>query len=130
MSDSPVEAERIQPLNRKPAGRSGYVLYWMQQAQRAFDNPALEHAVAEANRLHKPVLAVFGLSSTYPEANARHYTFLLEGLRETRQDLAERGIPLLVQNGHPPEVAAKAAQQAGPGVSGGPPGFGTQASIP
>ncbi len=112
MGDSPVEAERIQPLNRKPAGRSGYVLYWMQQAQRAFDNPALEHAVAEANRLHKPVLAVFGLSSTYPEANARHYTFLLEGLRETRQDLAERGIPLLVQSGHPPEVAARAAQQA------------------
>ncbi len=112
MDTSPVEAERIQPLNRKPVGKSGYVLYWMQQAQRAFENPALEYAVAEANRLHKPLLVVFGLSGDYPEANRRHFIFLLEGLRETRQDLAERGIPLLVQSGHPPEVALRAAQQA------------------
>ena len=43
-----IEAARIQRLNqREPAARD-YILYWMQQAQRATFNPALEHAVRTA----------------------------------------------------------------------------------
>ena len=44
-----MEAERIRQLNGEPAAEGGYVLYWMQQAQRASFNHALEHAVRIAN---------------------------------------------------------------------------------
>jgi deoxyribodipyrimidine photo-lyase len=84
----------------------------MQQSQRAADNPALEHAVAEANDLGLPVLVVFGLMDDYPEANRRHYTFMLEGLRETKGRLRERGVQMIVRRGRPDEVAVSHAQDA------------------
>ncbi|WP_309571466.1 deoxyribodipyrimidine photo-lyase, partial [Deinococcus sp.] len=68
-------------------------------------------AVREANRLKRPLVAVFGLTPGYPEANARHYHFLLEGLRDLRMNLAVRGVPLRVALGRPPEVALAAAQE-------------------
>ena len=55
-------------------------------------NPALEIAIDEANRLRLPVLVGFGLTEDYPEANARHYAFMLEGLAETQQALQARGL--------------------------------------
>src|SRR5678815_3111393 len=80
-----IEPERIVELNEAPERPGDYVLYWMQQSQRAQFNPALEMAVAQANRLALPVVVGFGLTDGYPEANARHYTFMLEGLAETAQ---------------------------------------------
>ncbi|MBN1141676.1 MAG: deoxyribodipyrimidine photo-lyase [Deltaproteobacteria bacterium] len=82
----------------------------MQQSQRAADNHALEYAVRRANELGLPVRVVFGLWKDYPEANTRHFTFLLEGLRETQRELRTRGVPLLVSAGHP--TAAALAQAA------------------
>src|SRR5215212_2373058 len=64
-------------------GPTRYVLYWMQQSQRARFNRALEYAVEEANARDLPVLICCGLTDGYPEANARHYAFMLEGLVET-----------------------------------------------
>jgi deoxyribodipyrimidine photo-lyase len=75
----------------------------MQQAQRAAGNPALEVAIAEANRLRLPVIVGFGLMSGYPEANLRHYTFMLQGLQETERTLRDRGIELVVRRGAPPQ---------------------------
>ena len=51
-----VESERIQALNDKESRDGKYVLYWMQQSQRAHFNPALEHAIQEANQRALPVL--------------------------------------------------------------------------
>ena len=48
----------------------------------------------------------------YPDANLRHYTFLLEGLRETVSALARRGIRLVVRQGASPEVALALGQKA------------------
>jgi deoxyribodipyrimidine photo-lyase len=76
---------RIHLLNRNTEQKGAWVLYWMQQSQRAHDNPALEYAIAQANRLDLPVLVVFALTDSYPEANRRHYRFMLEGLAETRR---------------------------------------------
>ena len=45
-------------------------------------NPALEAAIASANRLNLPLVVGFGLTDGYPQANARHYAFMLQGLRE------------------------------------------------
>jgi deoxyribodipyrimidine photo-lyase len=74
------------------------MLYWMQQSQRAEYNHALEYAVQQANALGQSVLVGFGLLDDYPEANLRHYTFLLEGLRETQASLAEQGIKMVIRS--------------------------------
>jgi deoxyribodipyrimidine photo-lyase len=68
----------------------------MQAAQRAEFNHALEHAVERANELKKPVVTFFGITKDYPEANLRHYYFMLEGLSEVRQALAAKGIQMVV----------------------------------
>jgi deoxyribodipyrimidine photo-lyase len=84
----------------------------MQQSQRAEWNHALEYAVLRANERNLPVLAAFGLTDDYPEANARHYVFMLEGLRETRDALVRRGIAFTVRRGQPAAVALELAQDA------------------
>ena len=89
-----------------------YVLYWMQQSQRADANDALEYAVTQANKLELPLLVGFGLMDDYPEANLRHYRFMLQGLAATSIALADRGIQLAVLHGNPPEVALQLAKEA------------------
>ena len=58
------------------------------------------------------MLVVFGLMDNYPEANLRHYTFMLEGLKETQAALASRGIKMVLRREHPPEAALKLGHQA------------------
>jgi deoxyribodipyrimidine photo-lyase len=107
-----IEPTRIQLLNQKKMTDGDFVLYWMQQSQRAEENHALEYAVELANHLDRPMVVAFGLTDGYPEANLRHYCFMLEGLRETAATLAKRGIQMAVQLGSPPDVALKAGQRA------------------
>jgi deoxyribodipyrimidine photo-lyase len=107
-----IHPARIHPLNDKPACNGGFVLYWMQQSQRAEWNHALEYAVERANGLGLPVAVVFGLMDNYPEANERHYAFMLEGLAETFQTLEKRGIGAFIGRGHPADVALKAGRDA------------------
>ena len=70
------------------AGRC--VVYWMQRAQRAADNPALNVAIDAANALEQPLLVFFRLTSRVARANARHYQFMLEGLCELPDALERR----------------------------------------
>jgi len=107
-----MDLERIRHLNDKPERDGRYVLYWMQASQRAEYNHALEYAIAEGNRLRRPVVVVFGLTDSFPEANERHYRFMLEGLRETQQALAKRGILMIVRRESPPQAAAAVAKDA------------------
>ena len=109
---NPVEPERIRSANTRPVRSGRYVLYWMQAAQRAEWNPALTLAIALANERKLPVVVGFGLTPNYPEANLRHYAFMLEGLREVREKLAEREILFVTRVGNPPEVALELAQEA------------------
>jgi deoxyribodipyrimidine photo-lyase len=108
----PIHPTRIKTLNDADICSGDYVLYWMQQSQRAVYNHALEFAVQQANKLDRMLLVVFGLMDDYPEANLRHYTFMLEGLKETRATLASRGIKMVLRRGHPSEVALKLGQRA------------------
>ena len=107
-----IHPARIHRLNDKPARNGGFVLYWMQQSQRAEWNHALEYAVERANGLGLPVAVVFGLMDDYPEATERHYAFMLEGLRETFQTLEQRGIGAFVRRGHPADAALEAGAEA------------------
>jgi deoxyribodipyrimidine photo-lyase len=52
-----IQPERILVLNDHPVQDRGFVLYWMQAAQRAEWNHALEYAIQLANKHGKPVLA-------------------------------------------------------------------------
>ncbi len=112
MKSAAVHPDRIRRLNRAEATRGDYVLYWMQQSARGEWNDALEFAVEQANALRLPLLVVFGLMDGYPEANLRHYTFLLEGLRETREALDRRGLRMVIQRGEPAEVALRLGRHA------------------
>jgi deoxyribodipyrimidine photo-lyase len=107
-----LHADRIQPLNTKGTLRGRYVLYWMQQAQRAHWNHALEYAIEEANRLRLPLLACFGITQRFPGANLRHYAFMLDGLLEAGRDLERRGVRVVLRRHPPVRVAAELAGRA------------------
>jgi deoxyribodipyrimidine photo-lyase len=84
----------------------------MQQSQRTEHNPALEHAVQQANAHDQRLLVAFGLMDDYPEANLRHYRFLVEGLADVAESLADRDIKFVVRRGHPVDVALRLARRA------------------
>jgi len=107
-----IQAERVQALNERGVTPGDYVLYWMQASQRAQCNHALEFAIEQANELHRPLVVCFGLTDDYPNANLRHYHFMLEGLAELAGELADRGVPLVVRHGSPPEAALALSEAA------------------
>jgi deoxyribodipyrimidine photo-lyase len=108
-----IHAERLEDLNDAPERQDArYVLYWMQQAQRVATNHALEFALERANALGLPLVVGFGLMDGYPEANRRHYAFMLEGLAEAAADLEDRGIRFVVRHGSPEKVALDLAGEA------------------
>ncbi len=115
MATSIIHDDRIQRLDdgdRSPDTGGSHVLYWMQASGRAEHNDALEYGVQTANDHGVPLHVVFGLTADYPEASARHYRFLLEGLAEVATSLAQRGIPFAVRRGMPADVAVDAADGA------------------
>jgi len=112
MRSHPIEATRVRQLNGRAPRKGAYVLYWMQQSQRAEYNHALEYAVEAANEHGLPLVVGFGLTDGYPEANLRHYTFMLEGLQHVVRALARRGIKLAVQAGDPAAVALALGRRA------------------
>jgi deoxyribodipyrimidine photo-lyase len=107
-----IQETRIQPLNQAPIRQTSYVLYWMQQSQRVNCNHALEYAIRQANELALPVVVGFGLMTDYPDANERHYAFMLQGLAEVAERLNERGIKFVIRLGRPDEVALQLGQEA------------------
>ena len=111
-----IQAGRIRVLKDvEPSERGEYVLYLLQQANRADANPALELAIDEANRLKCPVVACFGLldgANGFPEANARHYAFLLQGLGECKARCEARGIGFVMRKCSPAEIAISLAGNA------------------
>jgi len=108
-----LHSERIASLNETAERSDGrYVLYWLQQAQRVAANHALAYAVELANERGLPVVVGFGLMDDYPEANLRHYAFMLEGLAEVARDLEERRIRFVVRHGSPDQVTLGLARDA------------------
>ncbi len=100
-----IQPERIQQCNDRPVQKGRYVLYWMQASQRAILNHALEYAIRQGNQLNKPVVVLFGITDDFPEANERHYAFMLEGLAEVQKVLHKRGMSFVLRH-QSPELAA------------------------
>ncbi len=107
-----IHEERIRKLNQNPVLPGDYVLYWMQQSQRATGNHALELTIRRANELGVPPVVLFVVTDRFPEANLRHYRFMLEGVRDTAARMAERGIPFFIYYGDILAVISKAADRA------------------
>lgn len=80
-----------------PDAEGNCVVYWMQRAQRATGNPALDVAIRVANELKKPVVVFFAPVPFYPRANLRHYRFLADGIPDIARDLEARGVGFVLR---------------------------------
>ena len=84
--------------------RDGPVIYWMSRDQRCFDNWALLYAQKMADMLDKPLVVIFCLVTDYLEASPRIYHFMINGLRETAEQLKNNNIPFIMEIGRPQKV--------------------------
>ncbi len=107
-----IQKERIRGLNLKGIQEGKYILYWMQASQRAEYNHALEFAILKANELRQPLIVFFGITDQFPEANERHYTFMLEGLKEVNHSLEKRGIQMVILHKSPEIGVLQLARKA------------------
>ncbi|HOI71474.1 MAG TPA: deoxyribodipyrimidine photo-lyase [Methanobacterium sp.] len=109
---SQIQVERIKLLNQEKESQGDYVVYWMQASCRTHYNHALEYAIEIANKQGKPLITYFGLTEKYPEANLRHYSFLLEGLQEVKNSLQEMNVQLVVDIYSPEEGIVEVGRNA------------------
>jgi len=72
------------------------VLYLMQSSQRISYNFALKKAIEISNTIKKPLIVLFVITK-FPNANASHYKFMIEGLKEVSKELRERKIKFSVK---------------------------------
>jgi photolyase PhrII len=80
----------VVPRERSEVGK--FVLYWMHNALRGHENPALDAAICLARQNGLPLLVYQGLTEDYPFASDRHHSFILQGARDVQRELASRGV--------------------------------------
>lgn len=107
-----MHTSRLKHLNKASNKDGDYILYWMQHSQRTRANQALYFSIQVANVLCKPLLVYFGLTDGFPEANLRHYIFMMEGLKEVKADLEKAGIGFVIAKGSPYETALLLGEKA------------------
>jgi deoxyribodipyrimidine photo-lyase len=107
-----IQNERIKPLNNVTARNGQYVVYWMQSSQRTEFNHSLEYAIQKANEMSQPLIVLFCLIGDFPEANTRHYNFMLEGLKEVQLSLNNRKILMVIQTDITPSGITAIARKA------------------
>jgi deoxyribodipyrimidine photo-lyase len=91
------------------------VVYWMQRAQRALDNPALDVAVEAANALGKPAVVFFAPVPYYPHGNLRHYHFLCEGIPDIAADCHARNVGFVLRR-HPDHSLLRFCEEVQPSL--------------
>lgn len=94
-----IHKDRIRNFIGVPPANGRYVLYWMQQAQRTRCNHALAFAAGKAGNMRLPLVVGFVLIPDFPDAQFRHYRFMLQGLEEVRQSLAGLNISFVMKTG-------------------------------
>jgi deoxyribodipyrimidine photo-lyase len=93
--------DRVKFLNEKEIiDENYYITYWMQASQRVNYNHALYKAITLSNEINKPLILCFVITDDFPEANARHYHFMLEGILEVKKALEKIGIPFIIKKGN------------------------------
>ncbi len=107
-----IREDRVKRLNKKDIRNGSYVLYWMQASHRTEYNQALEYSIFKANKMNRAVVVYFGITEDFPEANERHYYFMLEGLREVQSSLKKKGITIVVRRNSPELGAIELSKDA------------------
>ena len=79
-------------IDRPVATRGRYVLYWMTSARRTEHNVALDHAIAHAQRLGRPLVIFEPLRLGYRWASDRFHRFVLDGLAANAAACAAAGV--------------------------------------
>lgn len=103
---------RVATLKEGLPGR-GPVVYWMSRDQRADDNWALLFAARLALDAKVPLVVLFCLVPAFLGATARHYGFMLRGLKELEGALEDKGIPFVLVEGEPAEEVSSFVEKAG-----------------
>ncbi|MGO1369882.1 deoxyribodipyrimidine photo-lyase, partial [Senegalia sp. (in: firmicutes)] len=65
-----------------------------------------------ANEYDKPLIVYFGITDDFPEANSRHYYFMLEGLQDVKDKLKKRNIKFIIKHISPEEGAVELSKNA------------------
>ena len=115
-----IKALRLNPritvrTHAAPNPEGDCVVYWMQRAQRALDNPALDVAVELGNELGKPVVAFLAPVLFYPHANLRRYRFLASGIPDIEEGLSKRNVGFVLRT-CPDHSLIKFCEQVRPAI--------------
>ncbi len=86
----PAPADRLHPLNQRPAPSSPrHVLYWMVAARRTRHNFGLQHALARAGELGLPLIVLEPLRIGYRWASDRLHHFVIDGMHDNADAFAD-----------------------------------------
>ncbi len=99
---------RVTPVNGGAiAPRGDHVLYWMIAARRTRWSFALDHALALADQLGRPLIVLEALRAGYRWASDRHHAFVLAGMADNARAFAAAKVTYLAY------VEPEAGQGAG-----------------
>ena len=84
----------------------------MQASQRVEFNHALEYALNISNKYKKPLVVFFGLIDNFPDANIRHYFFMLQGLNEVKKNLCKLNIQMIIKHISPDKGVIELSKNA------------------
>lgn len=110
-----MNQKRTRPLNSRKY-RRGPVIYWMSRDQRAQDNWALIHTIELAQKQNVPFAVVVNLVPSFLDATFRSYDFMLEGLKETANELKKLKIPFYLLSGEPQKTIPDFAEKVSAGM--------------
>ena len=95
--------------------KKGPVVYWMSLDQRTRDNWALLFSRELSQQEKMPLAVVFCLVPQFLGATFRQYAFMIQGLAEVEQNLAEKNIPFYLLCGSPEVEVVEFVRKYGAG---------------
>lgn len=96
-----MHPDRLRHLYQENKDDNGeYILYWMQRSQRVNYNHCLSHAIRLANANKLPLVVVFNLTNSFLGASSAHFIFMIEGLKEVKDNLKKLGINFIIKVGN------------------------------
>ncbi|GAQ81945.1 Deoxyribodipyrimidine photolyase/cryptochrome [Klebsormidium nitens] len=108
-----VDPKRVMTLREGEVTGTGPVLYWMSRDQRSADNWALLYAIEQAHKQGSSVAVIFNLVPRFLHAGARHFGFMLRGLRVMEKNLKEKDIPFFIVQGEPVDTIVQFVAKVG-----------------